>query len=209
MKRALLVLAATLAPVLGAAPAHAACSAAVRYAGATYLGSAISVADGRALTGAVIPGCNDVVTHDAQGNDTSPREPDEPIDAHRIARVPARLGLAYNGRAYLAIGYLPQLAGHPLHRAWSRRREAMPSCGRAWHLRATVAITPTPGPVPVRTGRGHIELLDFEAHARVHGLDRDGYPYLSQGRRLRALVRSCSTPLGGRVLLASRVAAVA
>jgi len=207
VKRALLVLAATLAPAVGAAPAHAACSVSLRYAGATYLASPLEVADGPALSGAVIPGCNDVVTRDEQGNDTSPKEPDEPVEAHRIPRVPTRLALAYNGRAYLAIGYLPQLAGHPLHRAWARGRSVPPSCGRAWHLRATVAITPTPGPVPVRTSHGRFALLDFEAHARVSGLDRGGYPYLSEGRHLRALVRSCSTPLGGRVLLASRAAA--
>lgn len=208
MKRALLVLAATLAPVLGAAPAHATCAASVRYMGATYVGTGLEAVDGPALSGAVIPGCNDVVAHDSEGNDISPREPDQPVEVHRIARVPARLAVAYNGHAYLAIGYLPQLAGHPLHRAWSRGRTAKPSCGRAWRVRATVAVTPTPGPVPVRTSRGRFALLDFEAHARVSGLDRGGYPYLSEGRHLRALVRSCSTPLGGRVLLARRVAAV-
>ena len=91
MKRALLVLAATLAPALGAAPAHAACSVSLRYAGATYLASPLELADGPALSGAVIPGCNDVVTRDEQGNDTSPKEPDEPVEAHRIPRVPTRL----------------------------------------------------------------------------------------------------------------------
>ena len=151
----------------------------LRYAGATYLGSALEVADGPALSGAVIPGCNDVVTRDEQGNDTSPKEPDEPVEAHRIPRVPTRLALAYNGRAYLAIGYLPQLAGHPLHRAWARGRSVTPSCGRAWHLRATVAITPTPGPVPVRTSHGRFALLDFE----VAGVSKDLVTRRSSRRR--------------------------
>ncbi|HEY3189959.1 MAG TPA: hypothetical protein VGJ70_20885, partial [Solirubrobacteraceae bacterium] len=161
MKRALLALAAAAASALSAAPAGASCAATVRYGGETYFGSSLTAREGRHLRGGVRPGCNDVVTRDEQGNDISPREPDQPIEAHRIPGAPARLALAYNGRAYLALGYLPQLAGHPLHRAWARGRTAHPSCGRAFRLSATVAVTPTPGPVPVRTSGGRIALLDF------------------------------------------------
>src|SRR5947209_14644244 len=105
VKRALLVLAAALSPVLGAAPAHAACVASVRYSGATYFGSALTAVEGRSLSGGVLPGCNDVIVHDAQGHDVSPRQPDQPVALRRVRGVPARLAVDYGGRIYPAEGY--------------------------------------------------------------------------------------------------------
>jgi hypothetical protein len=200
VKRVLLALAATLAPVLAAAPAHASCAATVRFGGVAYFGSSLSAREGSALHGGVRPGCNDQVVRDSQGNDISPREPDEQVQLSRVRGVPARLAVAYEGRVYLAEGYLPQLARHPLHRAWARGVQAPSSCGTAWRVNATVSVTPTPGPIPVATAGGRNTLLDLSADTRVHGLDVAGYPHLRQGEKIRALVRSCSSPYGGHVL---------
>jgi hypothetical protein len=199
VKRALLALAAAAASALSAAPAGASCAATVRYGGETYFGSSLTAREGRHLRGGVRPGCNDVVTRDEQGNDISPREPDQPIDVRRVRNVPARLAVSYDGRVYLAEGYLPQLARHPLHRRWARGQAKPSDCGTPWHLRATVSVTPTPGPIPVKTAGGRDALLQLRADTEVHGLDVAGYPHLAQGENVRALVRSCSSPFGGRV----------
>jgi hypothetical protein len=191
---------------LPAAPAQASCVATVRLGGVSYAGSSLPAADGAALSGGVLPGCSDVVVHDASGKDVSPREPDTPVALHRIHGVPAGLAVAFNGRAYLARGYLPQLASHPLHRAWARQNQvAATSCGKPWRVSATALTTPTPGPVPIRTAGGRQTLLQFGAGTRVSGLDRAGFPYLGAGQRIRALVRSCDSVYGGRVLLARSV----
>jgi hypothetical protein len=209
VRRPILVLAFGLIALLPAAPAHASCALSVQFGGQAYSGSALAARDAAAIAGGVIPGCKDTVVHDAGGADISPPEPDTPVALHRIAGVPARLAVAFDGRAYLARGYLPQLASHPLHRAWAARNTVTAtSCGTPWRVTATVAVTPTPGPVPVRTAGGRTTLLQLVADTRMGGLDRAGFPYLGVGRRVRALVRSCDSVYGGRVLLARRVAAL-
>jgi hypothetical protein len=195
-------MAAALALGAGAAPAHASCAATVRYGGTTYFGSSLSAGAGRAVHGAVLPACDDGAPRDT--ND--PGGADSPIAARRVAHVPARLALDFQGRIYLAEGYLPQLAGHPLHRRWARGQVAPSDCGTPWHLRATVSVTPTPGPIPVKTAGGRDALLQLRADTRVRGLDVAGYPHLAQAERVRALVRSCSSPFGGRVLETLRLA---
>jgi hypothetical protein len=205
VKRGLLLLVVTVASALAAAPAQASCALSVKLNGTAYVASGLTAADGPALHGGVIPGCNDVIVHDASGRDISPREPDTPVELHRIAGVPARLAVAYNGKVYLAEGYLPALAGHPLHRAWARAATPASSCSKAWHVTATVSVTPTPGPVPVRTAGGRATFLQLASDTKVTGLTVAGYPHLAQGQRIRALVRTCSSPFGGRVLLARTV----
>lgn len=207
MKRGLLILAATIVSAVGAAPAHAACALSVKLNGTAYVASGLTAPEGPAVKGGVIPGCNDVIVHDASGRDISPREPDTPVALHRIAGVPARLAVTYNGKVYLAEGYLPELARHPLHRAWARAAARPTSCSKAWHVTATLSVTPTPGPIPVRTSGGRAAFLQLASDTKVTGLNLAGYPHLAQGQRIRALVRSCSSPFGGRVLLARRVAA--
>jgi hypothetical protein len=200
------VLALGLAAAIPAAPAHASCAASVSFGGESYVGSPLGAADGAELRGGVLPGCNDVVVHDAAGNDVSPKDPDTPVLLHRIAGVPARLAVAYDGRAYLARGYLPELASHPLHTAWAKRNTVAPTaCGKPWRVSATAQTTPTPGPVPVKTAGGRSTLLQLASDTAVTRLDRAGYPYLGEGQHVRALVRSCDSVYGGRVLLARRV----
>jgi hypothetical protein len=74
-------------------------------------------------------------------------------------------------------------------------------------VRATALTTPTPGPVPIRTAGGNQTLLQLVDDTAVTGLDKAGFPYLAAGQGIRALVRSCDSVYGGRVLLARRVTA--
>ena len=207
MRRPIILLALGLAAAIPAAPAKASCVAGIDFGGQSYAGSSLPAANSAALRGGVIPACNDTVVKDASGRNIAPQEPDTPVVLHRIKGVPARLAVAYNGHAYLARGYLPQLASHPLHAAWAKHNQVAPtSCGKPWRVRATALITPTPGPIPVLTGGGRETLLQLAADTKVAGLSRAGYPYLGEGRRISALVRSCDSVFGGRVLLARRVA---
>jgi hypothetical protein len=207
VRRPVILLALGLAAALPAAPAHASCAATVAFGGQSYAGSSLLDGDGAELTGGVLPGCSDTVVTDASGRNIAPHEPDTPVVLHRVAGTPARLAVAYNGRIYFARGYLPQLASHPLHAAWAKHNQvAATSCGKPWRVRATALTTPTPGPVPVRTGGGRHTFLQLAADTRVTGLDRAGYAYLGEGRQINALVRSCDSVYGGRVLLARRVA---
>jgi hypothetical protein len=205
VKRALLAVAVTLAPVLTAAPAQASCAATVRYGGLTYFGSSLNAGAGGALRGGVRPGCNDVIVRDSQGNDISPHEADQPIDLHRVRGVPARLAVSYQGSIYLAEGYLPQLRRNPLHRLWARGQAKPTDCGTAWRVNATISVTPTSGPIPVKTAARRDALLDLSSATKAHGLDVAGYPRLRQGEKVRALVRSCSSPYGGHVLETLRI----
>lgn len=208
MRRPLLLIALGLAATLPAAPAHASCAATVQFGGQSYAGSPLPAAGGAALRGGVLPGCSDVVVTDASGKNVSPEEPDTPIVVHRIKGVPARLAVAFNGRVYFARGYLPQLASHPLDGVWTKHNQVAPtSCGKPWRVSATALTTPTPGPVPVRTGGGRQTLLQLVGDTKVSGLDRAGFAYLGEGQKIRALVRSCDSVYGGRVLLARRVTA--
>jgi hypothetical protein len=205
VRRPFLLLALGLAATIPAAPAHASCAATVQLGGQSYAGSPLPAGDGPALKGGVLPGCNDAVVS-IGGEDAGPQEPDTPVVLHRVKGVPARLAVAYNGRIWFARGYLPQLASHPLSRAWTRHNRVMPtSCGKPWRVSATALTTPTPGPVPVRTAGGRQTLLQLVGDTKVTGLNRAGFPYLAEGQTVSALVRSCDSVYGGRVLLARRV----
>lgn len=207
MRRLTILLALGIAATIPAAPAQASCVAGVDFGGQSYAGSSLLAGDGADLRGGILPACNDTVVTDASGRNIAPQEPDTPIVVQRVAHVPARLAVAYNGRVYFARGYLPQLASHPLHAAWAKRNQVTPtSCGKPWRVRAKALTTPTPGPVPVLTAGGRETLLQLAADTKVTGLDRAGYPYLAEGRQIGALVRSCDSVYGGRVLLARRVA---
>ena len=52
----------------------------------------------------------------------------------------------------------------------------------------------------MKTAAGRDTLLDLSSATKAHGLDVRGYPHLRQGEKVRALVRSCSSPYGGHVL---------
>ena len=208
MRRPIILLALGLAATIPAAPAKASCSLGINLGDNSYVSSSLPAADSAALKGGVIPSCDDTVVKDASGRNIEQQEPDIPVVVHRIKGVPARLAVAYNGHAYLARGYLPQLASHPLHVAWARHNRVAPtSCGKPWRVRAKALTTPTPGPIPVLTGGGRETLLQLAADTKVAGLNRAGYPYLGEGRQISALVRSCDSVFGGRVLLARRVKA--
>jgi hypothetical protein len=177
---------ATLLAVLAAAAlipasAGASCVSAVTWNGSAYAGVALPVAEGPGLDGGQRPPCND-----------TPGQPPEhatPVELHRIKSVPAKLGVALEGEAYLALGTLPQLPGHPLHRKW---RSSPPSerCGSSFTVRGRVLYTPFPGsPIAVRTSDGVDRTLVITSRTVVRRLGRR--PIIEQGLRLRAKVRQC------------------
>src|SRR5689334_20970523 len=103
--------------MVSAPAAQASCAPTISYGGGSYFQTPATVAAGAALNGGYIPGCNDNVAVDAAtGARLSPLEGPTPVELHRIAGVPVRLGVAFGSHAMLAPGYLPQVAGHPLRK---------------------------------------------------------------------------------------------
>jgi hypothetical protein len=196
-------LAAVAASMLsfGAVPAaHASCAVSVVYGGTSYVGTSVSVPSGGALQGAYLPGCNDTVAIDAStGARLTPLEGPTPVQARRIPGLPVSMGVSYNGRAALAAGWLPQVAGHPLSKRWPSSSPV--GCGKPWRLRTKVSTSPAPG-APVHIGGGRA--LTLVGSTRVVGLARDGYPYLGTGDEVDAVVRTCSG-----AIVADRVARAA
>jgi hypothetical protein len=195
-------LAAFAAFMVSAPAAHASCSGGIVYGGGVYYGTSASVREGAPLAGGYRPGCDDAVAIDpATGARLTPLAGPTPVALHRIPGVPVRLGVALNGRAALAPGYLPQLAGHPLHKLFPSASKPA-SCGSAWRVRGKVQAPPLPGaPVYVTTGPAAFRVVTLVESTRVSGLTRDGLPYLAAGDAVDAVVRTC-----GGAIVAQRVA---
>ena len=182
--------------MVSAPAAHASCAGGISYNGGFYYGTTAAVKAGASLPGGYLPGCDDAVAVDpATGARLTPAPAPTPVELHRIPGVPTRVAVAYDGRAALAPGWLPQVAGHPLHKLFRTAKPA--SCGSAWHLRGKVQAPPLPG-APVSIAARSVTLVDG---TRVVGLARDGLPYLGAGDAVDATVRSC-----GGTLVADRVA---
>lgn len=177
--------------MLPAPAAHASCAPGIVLGGGYYFATSAAVKAGAPLSGGYMPGCNDTVAIDpSTGARLSPIASPTPVTLNRIAGLPVRVGVAYNGRAALAAGYLPEVAGGPLHSRFSTKAPA--SCGRPWTLRGTVQAPPLPGsPVSLDGGR----FLTLTGATSVTGLTRDGFPYLGAGDTLNATVRSCGSAL--------------
>jgi hypothetical protein len=190
------VLLAVLVVFAVSAPAaHASCAAGVAYHDGFYYGTAIAVHDAAPLSGGYIPGCDDAVAVDPEtGARLTPLAGPTPVELHSIPGLPVRMGVAYNGRAALAPGWLPEVAGHPLHKSF---RAAKPgSCGPAWHLRGKVQAPPLPGsPVSIQTAAVAFKTVTLTGSTKVRGLSRGGYPYLAAGDPVDAVVRRCEGAL--------------
>jgi hypothetical protein len=187
------LLAALAAVALTPATAGASCVSAVSWNGATYVGVGVPVSHGSALKGGERPACNDTIT-----SPPTPPEQPAPVQLHRIKGMPTKLGVALDNEAYLALGTLPQLPGHPLYRKW---RSSPPSdrCGTPFTVRGRVLYPPFPGsPIAVRTSDGVERTLVITSGTVVKGLGKR--PIVGEGLRLRATVRQCLDSL-----VASRV----
>src|SRR3954447_3178263 len=190
------VLVAAFAAFMVSAPAaHASCAGGIVLGEGVYYGTSATAQAGAPLAGGYRPGCDDTVAIDpATGARLTSSDGPTPVALNRIPGVPVRMAVAADGRAALAPGWLPQIAGHPLHKLFPSPRPA--SCGPAWRVRGKVQAAPLPG-APVSIGS---RLVALTGATRVAGLARDGYPYLGAGDAVDAVVRTC-----GGAIVAERV----
>ena len=131
--------------MLSAPAAHASCASGIVLGGGFYYGTSTPAKAGAPLSGGYIPGCDDSVAIDpTTGARLTPAASPTPVALNRIPGLPIRVGVAYGGRAALAAGYLPEVAGGPLHSSFASAK-APASCGRPWTLRGTVQVPPLPG----------------------------------------------------------------
>jgi len=171
----------------------AACASALLVDDTVYLG--VSLKGGRRIERAgtagtaVLPGCNDA------GQD----EPGREVDVVAVAGVPPEAAVATEGIAptdhvYLAPGFLPALASHPLHSEllgtpgrWVEG-ELRERCRRPVVLRGTA--DDRTGAVFTRIPlAGRVVVLD--GPTRYRGRKRAGLPHLKPGERVDVQGAAC------------------
>ncbi|HEX8104719.1 MAG TPA: hypothetical protein VF533_19025 [Solirubrobacteraceae bacterium] len=178
------------------ATADASCAAGVEWRGVFYtVTGADGLEHGRALRGGVFPGCDDLIVAGPDGRRTNPPPPDMPADLVRLRGVSPAVALGVRDdadAAYLAPGYLPQLADHPLHRA-VYRTEPRAGCRhrrtitRSGHL----AFQPALGlRFLMRKGRAETDIR-VDRDTEVSGRRRHGTAYFEGGDRVVVTGRRC------------------
>jgi hypothetical protein len=138
---------------------------------------------------------------------------DQPVTIRRVAHVPPALAVAREGvpgknSVYLAPGFFPVLADHPLHRLLVRRARGLERprrCSGRYRVTGTVLRTPINNGVPLRVGSSELS-VQIVTGTEIIGFRRAGYPYLQ--RRDLVDVRGRRCDLGGfeRVYVADIVA---
>jgi hypothetical protein len=118
----------------------------------------------------------------------TPDDDDQPVTIRRVANVPPALAVAREGeppgisRVYLAPGFFPILAEHPLHRALARQARGLPRprrCSGRFRLTRTVLHTPTSDGVSLLVD-GHRMSTNVVTSTRIRGFRRAGHPYLQR-----------------------------
>lgn len=205
--------AATVAGAPGAAMAS--CTPGVKFDDAFYqlAETRKSLANGPALRGGVIPGCDDTVVLGPQGQRLDAPEPDVPVELQRIRGVSPKLAVVRPGRpgVFLAPGTFPELPGHPLHRTLYGPRDVPDAtrdraCGPPHRVTGFLPYTPGPGrPVTLRTAEGIDVTVVVDARTRFRGARlRAGQPVVAGGDALAVVGRRCSDP-HERPLVAMRI----
>jgi hypothetical protein len=138
---------------------------------------------------------------------------DQPVTIRRVANVPPALAVARErvpgkNSVYLASGFFPVLADHPLHRlpvGRARGLERPHRCsGRFRHMGA-VLRTPINSGVPLRVGRRELS-VQVVTGTEIIGFRRAGYPYLQRRDRVDVRGRRCDLGSFARVYVADAVA---
>jgi hypothetical protein len=180
---------------------NSSCVAAVRWNQTLYFGLAMKVTHGSVLGRGVVPACT--ADHD-----------DQPVTIRRVANVPPALAVAREGepsgmsRVYLAPGFFPILADHPLHRLLVRRARGLERprrCGGRFRLTGTVQRTPINNGVPLRVGGRELS-VQVVAGTEIIGFRRAGYPYLQRRDLVDVRGRRCDLEGFDRVYAADVVA---
>ena len=214
----LLVATATIAvsAIHGASgTAVASCAAGVSFHDAFYQHRPAhnGVAQGAALNGGVLPGCNDTVVLGPDGQRLGVPEPDVPVELQRIRGVSPKLAVARPGQpgVFLAPGTFPQLPRHPLHGTLYGSRRAPDAmkdrvCGAPHRVTGFLPYTPGAGStMTLRTAQGIDVPVVIDAGTRIRGARRvAGQPTVAGGDALSVVGRRCADTYE-RPLVAQRV----
>jgi hypothetical protein len=162
----------------GATPS---CASAVRWNGDVYFGNDLRMPRAARVGTGVTPPCR-------SGDD--PRR----VALHRLRGVDPTVAVAVAGdddTVFLAEGFLPQLASHPVHDAIERRSGPLLAprrCSREFAESGTVTAV---SPLLLRSRRGEAA-ISLHARTRVTGFLRAGQPYLQRGDRITVRGRVCA-----------------
>jgi hypothetical protein len=176
------------------------CAAAVRWNQTLYFGHALKAARGGVLGRGVVPAC------EADGED-------QRVTIRRVANVPAALAVALDGvpgpaGTYLAPGFFPILADHPLHRALERQAGSLPrprGCSARFRLAGTVLRTPLTDGVSLASA-GRKLSVTVVPNTRIVGFRRAGYAYLQRRDLVEVVGRRCDLPDSEDAYLADVIA---
>jgi hypothetical protein len=199
------------------------CVEIITWNGVDYIGAgkiAEEPALGSSLGSGVIPPC---VGSDASGCEG---EDEQPVALFRIPGVNPEIAVVVRptaSRVFLAPGYFPELAGHPLHDAIFGPRLGRPeekrgfSCGRAFSIKAIVESPPAWGALFLveveesdrdvgRYDEGGGVAVFVDAGTEVEGLERNGLPFVEEGDHAAIEARECLGGGGAGKLVAARIA---
>jgi Family of unknown function (DUF6281) len=164
----------------GRQAAQSDCASVVQWNGTTYLGNALHMPHGRRLGTGTVPPC--------EGEDTPERVP-----LSRLWGVNPSVALAVAGdgdSVFLAEGFFPELASHPVHAAIERARGPLPRPRRCRdRFRRTGTVTAV-RPVQLQSGDDEVA-ISLHLRTRVAGFQRAGEAYLRAGDRLIVRGRVC------------------
>lgn len=116
------------------------------------------------------------------------------VALHRLRGVNPSVAVAVAGdddTVFLAEGFLPQLASHPVHDAIQRRSGPLPGPRRCSRGFATTGTVTAVQPLLLRSQGGEVA-ISLHARTRVTGFLRAGEPYLQVGDRITVSGRVCA-----------------
>jgi hypothetical protein len=157
------------------------CASAVEWNGNVYFGNALAMPRGPRVGTGTVPSCE---------SGDAPRR----VSLDRVRGINPSVAVAVAGdrdTVFLAEGFFPELASHPVHSAIQRRRGPLPGprrCRRRFEETGTVTAV---RPVQVRSRRGTVAIA-LHADTRVTGFLRAGEPYLQSGDRIVVHGRICA-----------------
>jgi hypothetical protein len=191
------------------------CVRAVSLRGKLYIGAgnpSEPITFGAPIEGGIVPACNDTNLSDEQ---------DTPAALTSIDGVSSDVAVGMGADLYLGPGYLTESPRHPLHAAlYSEEPDEIHGFHCETDTRSlTGRVDSTPGfgmlirlqglDDPSSTLlRPYDGVVFVDAKTEFDGLDRDGIPYLEEGREVSVAARQCAGDgAGSRKLVVTRMTA--
>jgi hypothetical protein len=167
------------------------CGSAVQWNGNIYFGNVLAMPHGPRVGTGTIPPCES-------------GEKPQRVALDRLRGVNPSVALAVagdNDSVFLAEGFFPELASHPVHEAIRRRRGPLPRphrCRSRFERTGTVTAV---RPLYLLSSNG-TTALSLYADTRITGFLRAGEPYLQTGDRIIVRGRVCAerTRFADRIL---------